>query len=182
MPSWPKPNAGKIEKSAAVTKKLLSSFPDYGKEPVEYTVTIAEALSYLSESDLALIADPVRGLATKHTYLPTVGDIHKFLAAERERVNQFKPAHTAYRRFGNAAGDRLSEVEVDRRKRLVRELLGYDPQKFNARNRPVFETIGIDAFHDAGSLKTPPRRASPELIELLTQQGMRLSPLRDGAA
>lgn len=165
-----------------MAKKLLSSFPDYGKEPVEYTVTIAEALSYLSEADLALIADPARGLATKCTYLPTVGEIHKFLAAERAKADQFRPAHTPYRRFSSAADEPLADADVERRKRLVRDLLGYDPQKSHTKQQPAFQTIGLDAFADAGSLKTPPRPASPELLELLQRQGVTIRPRREEAA
>jgi hypothetical protein len=77
----------------------LASFPDYGKAPPEYVVNLAESLSHLSEEDLAVVLHPINGVAARTKFLPTFADIAAVLQEHKNRQEQFKPAHTPYRRF-----------------------------------------------------------------------------------
>jgi hypothetical protein len=79
-------------------KKILASFPDYGKAPPEYVVNLAESLSHLSEEDLAVVLHPVTGVASKTKFLPTFADISALLQEHRAKQDQFKP-HTTYKRL-----------------------------------------------------------------------------------
>jgi hypothetical protein len=56
---------------------LLSSYPDYGKAPKPYLLSIAEILGQLSEDVVVAVLDLKTGVRARCSYLPTVADIVK---------------------------------------------------------------------------------------------------------
>lgn len=89
LPTQPLPE--QVEAAKRATKRLMSSFPDYGKAPPDYMVALMECLTWLSPEEMGWVMDPRNGLATTTKFLPTPGDVHEFLRAKRERAEQFKP-------------------------------------------------------------------------------------------
>lgn len=79
-------------------KKILTSYPDYGKAPPEYAVNLAECLSFLTQEEIALVMHPRHGITAKTAYLPTNADIQTLLREHEEKRRQFQ-SHTHYRRF-----------------------------------------------------------------------------------
>lgn len=87
-------------------KKILTSYPDYGKAPPEYGVNLAEYLSYLTEDEIALVMHPKRGVTARTAYLPTNADIQALLREEEERKLKFKPSNSGYQRFESVCAER----------------------------------------------------------------------------
>lgn len=79
-------------------KKILTSYPDYGKAPPEYAVNLAEHLSFLTEDEIALVMHPKHGITVRSAYLPTNADIQTLLREHEQKRTQFQ-SHTAYQRF-----------------------------------------------------------------------------------
>lgn len=161
----------------------MGAYPDYGKAPPEYIVGFAEALSYLSSDELAVVLHPKDGIATRCQYLPTIADIHAVLRDAKARQDQFKPAHTIYRRLNEDTGPWDQETDYERKARLVKELLGYNPspkaQQFEARRELVPPTA-----EDIKNLrlKTPPAPPSRYLLDQLAAEGWPFLPQQDEAA
>jgi hypothetical protein len=181
MPSLPKPTAAKMDTAGRVAKKILSAYPDYGKAPPEYIFNFAEALSYLTEAELAIVTSPRDGVASRCQFLPTIADIHALLREHREKAEQFKPAATAYHRLKPEAGPWDQETDFERKQRVVREYLGYNP---GDRDKPAKRefTPPTDADMANLRLKTPPGPITPQLRALLKQQGWPFIPAEDAAA
>lgn len=99
MPSLTRQSVERMEAGKRAAKKILASFPDYGKAPPEYVVNLAESLSYLNEDELSVVLHPLNGVAARCKFLPTFADIFAVLVEHRAKQEQFKPAHTAYKRF-----------------------------------------------------------------------------------
>jgi hypothetical protein len=180
MPSLTKPSAAQMDTARKAAKKILSAYPDYGKAPPEYIVNFAEALSYLSEAEIAAVTDPRNGVASRCQYLPTIADIHALLRERRERAEQFKPAPTAYHRLKDETGPWDRETDFERKARVVKELLGYNPGP-SARKTESKRDLVPPAAEDLANLKlkTPPAPPSPYLINLLKQQGYQFDAGKD---
>ena len=123
MPSLTRPSAGK-DAGRTATKRILSSYPDYGKAPPDYLVAMAECLAGLTTEEFSVVTNPSTGIATVSRFLPCVADIHEFLRKEQARHEQFKP-HTHYRRLEPFD---VEQPPLERRKQVVMETLGYNPQ------------------------------------------------------
>lgn len=176
MPSLTKPSGAQMDEARKAAKKILGAYPDYGKAPPEYIVGFAEALSYLSPDELAVVLHPKEGVATRCQYLPTIADIHAVLRDAKARREQFKPAHTNYRRLNEDAGPWDQETDFERKKRVVMECLGYNPDD---QGRPAEKrtfTAPDEATVRNLKLKTPPAGPSPYLIALLQEQGWPFVP------
>jgi len=85
---------------------------------------MAECLVGLTPEEFAVVTNPSTGIATISKFLPSVADIHDFLRKEQARHEQFRP-HTFYKKI------ELFDVEqppLERRKEVVMNVLGYNPQ------------------------------------------------------
>ncbi len=168
MPSLTKPNAAKMRLAISTLESILKGRVDRGMETPEWTVAITETLSYLTDEELAWIAHPRDGLATVCKYLPQPADIHEFLREKRAKAEQFKPAHTAYRKLNEDHGPWEAETDFERKKRVVQELLGYDPMKVT--KAPLRDLVGKDIPKDASQLKTPAAPPSKYLLDVIEEQ------------
>ena len=180
MPSLTKPSAAQVDSARKAAKKILGGYPDYGKAPPEYIINFAEALSYLTPEELGAVTDPRDGVASRCQYLPTIADIHALLREQKEKAEQFRPAHTNYRRLNDHTGPWDQETDFERKKRVVLEALGYDPDE---RGRPAKKRIfSPPSAQEVANLqlKTPSAPPSPYLISLLKEQGWPFIP-RAGA-
>ena len=99
MPWQTKPSAAQMDLGRKAAKKILTSYPDYGKAPPEYGVNLAEYLSYLTEEEVAIVMNPKHGITAKTQFLPTNAEIQALLREHEEKRSQFRPAHTSYSRF-----------------------------------------------------------------------------------
>lgn len=126
----------------------------------------------MSDTELAWLADRNTGLATVCKYLPSVADIHEFIRAKRAKAEQFKPAHTAYRKLTQERGPWEAETDVERKKQVVKELLGYNPMKeADAPKRELVNPTAAEVEAVASSLKSEKRPISREFRALLEEQG-----------
>ncbi len=131
-------------------------------ETADWTVAITETLSYLTEEELAWISHPREGLATVCKFLPQPADIHEFLRERLAKAEQFRPAHTAYRKLNEDHGPWEAETDFERKKRVVEELLGYNPMKVG--KAPLRDLVNKEIPADASQLKTPAAPASKYLL------------------
>jgi hypothetical protein len=75
------------------------SYPDYGKAPPEFLLTMAETLSYLSEEEVAAVLDPRTGVTSKTEFLPTNKHIQEVVREHHDRKAGFAPSTSGYQRF-----------------------------------------------------------------------------------
>jgi hypothetical protein len=169
--------------AVTVYETLMRARPDYGKESTEYAVGLTETLSYLTDEELAWIANPREGLATVCKFLPTAADVHDFLRAKRAKEAEYKPAHTAYRRLNEDSGPWEKETDYERKARVVRELLGYNPSAKAQQLEPKRELVPPTAEDLRNlKLKTPPGPISRQLREKLEAEGWQFVPPEEKTA
>jgi hypothetical protein len=165
--------------AAEAYETIMRGRPDYGKETTEYAVGLTECLSYLSEEELQWVTDPRDGLSTYAEYskfLPQPCDVHEFIRAKRAKTLQFKP-HTTYRRLNDDHGPWDKETDYERKAKVVKELLGYNPspkaQQVDAKRELVPPTA-----EDLKNLrlKTPEAPPSRYLIAQLEAEGWPFIP------
>lgn len=168
---------------AAVTlETLLKTRPDTGKEAPEYIAGMVQCLAWLSPEEHAWVTHPREGLHTVCKFLPTAADVHEFLRAKRERLEAVRPAPTTYHRFNpDEKGPWDKETDYERKRRVVRELLGYNPGDPSPTAKRDLVPPSAD---DLGNLKlkTPPAPPSPYLLKVLKEQGYPFPKPSDDAA
>ncbi len=93
--SEPRYSAVSMERKAmdalTLAERLLSSYPDYGKAPKPYLVSITEILATLDPDVQMALADIKTGIRARCSFLPTIADIAKFADEHTAKRNQFKP-------------------------------------------------------------------------------------------
>jgi hypothetical protein len=170
-----------MDEARKAAKKILAAYPDYGKAPPEYIINFAEALSYLTADEIAAVTDPRTGVASRCQFLPTIADVHALLRERIEREEKFKPAHTVYHRLQPDVGPWDEETDYERKRRVVREILGYNPG--DDRNPPKREFSDPTAEDIKNlKLKTPAAPPTPQLIAKLEADGYPFIPKRTDAA
>lgn len=146
-------------------------------------VNLAESLSCLSDADLAVVLHPLNGVAARTKFLPTFADIAACLQDHKNKQEQFQPAHTQYKRLAEESGPWDRETDYERKARVVKELLGYNPspkaQQTEAKRELVPPTAGDLANL---KLKTPSAPPSRYLIALLEADGWPFIPNKEQAA
>lgn len=127
------------------------------------------------------MTNPRTGVASRCQYLPTIADVHTLLREEEERQRQFRPAHTHYQVLNEQEGPWDKETDYERKARVVRELLGYNP---NDVGKPQKRDLVPPSAEDIANLKlkSPPAPPSPHLIALLKKQGWPVVQDKDAAA
>lgn len=161
-----------MEKAIAAYRTLMRGRPDFGKESPDYAVGLTETLSYLTDEELAWVTHPRDGLSTVCKFLPTAADIYEFIRNKRAKQDEFKPAHTNYRRLTEEHGPWDEETDYERKARVVRELLGYNPSP-KAQHIETRRELVPPTPQDLRNLKlkTPPAPPSVYLLELLRREG-----------
>jgi hypothetical protein len=163
-------------------KKILSGFPDYGKAPPEYVVNLAESLSYLNDEELAVVLHPLNGVLARTKFLPTFADIAAVLQDHKNRQEQFKPAHTQYKRLADERGPWDEETDWERKARVVQDLLGYNPLERGVAASPrSFEPPSAEDMRNL-KLKSPADGPSRELIAQLEAEGWPFIPQKEQGA
>jgi hypothetical protein len=171
-----------VDAGRKAAKKILSGFPDYGKAPPEYVVNLAESLSYLNDEELAVILHPINGVLARTKFLPTFADVAAVLQDHRNKQEQFQPAHTQYKRLADESGPWDRETDYERKARLVKELLGYNPMERGVVASPrSFEPPSAEDMKNL-KLKSPADGPSRELIEQLESDGWPFIPQQEKAA
>lgn len=171
-----------MEKAIAAYRTLMRGRPDLGKESPDYAVGLTETLSYLTEEELAWVTNPRDGLSTVCKFLPTAADVHEFIRAKRAKLEEFKPAHTTYRRLNEEHGPWDRETDYERKARVVRELLGYNPSP-KAQQTEAKRELVPPSTEDLKNLKlkTPASGPSPYLIAHLKAEGWPFIPNQEAA-
>lgn len=183
MPSLTRQSVERMEAGKRAAKKIISSFPDYGKAPPEYVVNLAESLSYLNDEELAVVLHPLNGVAARTKFLPTFADISAVLVENRAKQEQFKPAHTQYKRLTEEQGAWEKETDYERKARVVRELLGYNPSHKAQQLEPKRELVPPTAEDLRNlKLKTPSGPISRQLREKLEADGWPFIPSEEQRA
>lgn len=174
----------RLKDGAAAAKAILSRYPDYGKAPPEYLAGFSEALACLDKADLEFLAHPLHGLSTRCRFLPTIADAHALLAERRAKAEQFRPVYSALHKVKPDAPDAPWNRETDfaRKRRVVREYLGYDPD--DGRQPPPPRELVPPSDEEVRSLRrqTPPAPVTPQLVRLLARQGWPVIPGATGEA
>lgn len=152
---------------------LLKTRPDFGKETPEYITAMVQSLSWLSPEEHGWLTHPREGLHTVCKFLPTAADVHEFIRDKRARLEAVQPAPTTYRKFEpEAPGPWDRETDFERKKRVVREFLGYDPANpVAAPKRDLVAPTDDEARSVFKGLKTPPAPPSKYLVAFLERQG-----------
>lgn len=152
----------------ACLKRLLKGRPDTTAENPKYVAEMVECLAYLTDDELAAITEPRSGLHTVCRYLPTPADVHGFLRDAKARQEASRPAPTTWRKLEGESGPWDLETDYQRKRRVVRELLGYDPE-----SKPGPRTLTRPTPADLSTLElqTPPAGPSAHLTQTLRQQG-----------
>lgn len=165
-----------MDAARTAAKRILGAYPDYGKAPPEYIVGFAEALSHLKPDELAIVMHPRHGVAARCQFLPTIADVHAAIRERQEYERQFQPAATTYRRFSDEQpGPWDQETDFDRKRRVVRELLGYNPGESASNSKRELVPPTVDDVRNL-KLKTPPGPPSRYLIAKLKAEGWPFIP------
>jgi hypothetical protein len=170
LPTQPLPE--QVEAAKRATKRIMSAFPDYGKAPPDYMVALMECLTWLSPQEMGWIMDPRNGLVTVCKFLPTPGDVHEFIREKHAKAEQFKSHPTSgYTKFEPLPDKPEPVVDAERKKKVVRELLGYNPSDRNERRGPpAFKTKPIDGLRSSADCLRQDGGPSGELLELVERQ------------
>lgn len=164
-----------MDLARTAAKRILSAYPDYGKAPPEYIINFAEALSYLTESEIEVVLDIRSGVVSRCQFLPTIADVHELLREHEKGQAQFARTDSGYTRFGQDFGPWDDETDYERKRRVVREALGYNPgEKGRIEKRELVPPTAEDLKNL--KLKTPAAPASKYLIALLKADGWPFIP------
>jgi hypothetical protein len=136
---------------------------------------MVEVLSHLTDTEMAALTSPRDGLHTVCRYLPTPADVHGFLRDLEAKKRQFESAPTSWKKIEddpNAPWNQ--ETDAARKRRVVQELLGYDPEgPRKATDNGVGGEEGNTAYRRTGHV-------SRELRQKLEAEGWPYFEKRDG--
>lgn len=169
--SFGKPSVEQLAVARDTLKTLLKGRPDTNAENPKYLAEMVECLSWLTPEEHRWLAHPRDGLQTVCKFLPTPADVHQFLRERQAKAEQFKPAPTVYRKIEddpNAPWNQ--ETDAERKKRVVQQYLGYNPDKAGSASR---QNLVPPSNADLASLdlKTPSAPPSEYLKRVLRAQG-----------
>lgn len=171
-------NPERLRSAKACLAQMLKGRPEIGAENPKYLLEMVEVLAHVSDEDQAVLSHPVTGLQTVLKYLPTPADIHSFLREHHARKEQFKPAPTSWKKIEDDPDAPWNkETDAERKKRVVEELLGYNPDKKGA---PSKRTSTPPTEQDLKNLqlKSPDKPLTPQLIAKLKAEGYPFIPGR----
>ena len=106
MPSLTKQSADRVDMARKAAKKILSSYPDYGKASPDYAVLLAEFLSFLTEEEIGAVMHPRHGVTAKTEFLPTNKQIQEVVNEYHARKKQFAPSTSGYQKFSSVCTEK----------------------------------------------------------------------------
>jgi hypothetical protein len=154
--------------------------PDTNAENPKYLADMVEVLAHLTDEERAWLTHPRDGLHTVCKFLPTPADVHGFLRDRKDRLDAVRPAATTYRKLGTDDSDAPwnRETDFERKKRVVRETLGYDPDEQGA--TPAKQVLAPATAADVANrkLETAPVPPSSFLLAKLEAEGWPSLPVK----
>lgn len=167
--------------ATASLEALLRARPDTGREAPEYLAEMVKSLSWLTPEEHGWLTHPRDGLHTVCKFLPTPADVHEFLRAKRARLEAVQPTPTTYRRLnGTAPGPWDAETDYERKRRVVQECLGYNPDdRGHPAGKRIFTPPSVEETGNL-KLKTPSAPITPQLVAVLEAEGWPFIPEQDG--
>jgi hypothetical protein len=98
---------------------------------------MTEYVATLTDDEIGLILHPKTGVVVRCEFLPKIADLAKIVDEPRLKAEaneatlaQFRGhPNSGYRRFGAEQEEAIEVPPLDRRKQVVAEVLGYDPQR-----------------------------------------------------
>lgn len=188
-PQSQKLDAERLEQAGTLAKKLLAGKPNYAGATALYLSEIGECVAGYEPEMQAKILDLKTGVPARCKFLPTPADIAEFVREEAEKVDRYRPAHTAYGRFKPNTGRILRTPEekkayedwaekhadksgpsAEERKAQVVEALAQIGQWGKADSLPTPPPLECEDFHTNADLRTPPAPPSQKLIDLVARQ------------
>lgn len=168
--------------AAETLAAILKGRPETDRESPHYVRDMVEVLSELTPEEHGWLRDTREGLAARCKFLPTPADVFEFIRERKAKAEQFKPAHNTWGYFEPDPPDApwRRETDYDRKRRVVGELLGYDPSNRKPEKRDLSEPTADDIKNL--KLKTPPAPVTPQLKALLREQGWPFVPSDDNEA
>lgn len=165
----PNSNVGKLKAARDAYRVIMRGRPEYGQESPEYTAGFIETLSHLTPEELAWVTDPRDGVHTRCKFLPTPADVFE-LIREKQAIREKINPRTSWQRLTPDAEIEDYEPDVERRKRIVKEALGYDPQDRKVARvvKPMTDEEIRDVFAKSkyrGAVLSDEARASAGIVE-----------------
>jgi hypothetical protein len=161
-------------------QSLMKGRPDTNAENPKYLADMVEVLAHLTDEERAWLTHPRDGLHTVCKFLPTPADVHGFLRDRKVRLDAVRPAATTYRKLGTDDSDAPwnRETDFERKKRVVRETLGYDPDEQGA--TPAKQVLAPATAADVANrkLETAPVPPSSFLLAKLEAEGWPSLPVK----
>ena len=133
---------------------------------------------------MAVVLHPLNGVTARSKFLPTFADISAVLVEHRNRQEQFAPVHTQYKRLDADSGPWDRETDYERKARVVRDLLGYNPSPKAQQTENGKRELVPPTAEDMKNLrlKTPSAPISRELMAQLEAEGWPFIPGKEQAA
>lgn len=170
--SLQKPSAEQLAVARTSLKGLLKGRPDTNAENPQYLAEMVEVLSWLSPEEHGWLTHPRNGLQTVCKFLPTPADVHQFIRERRASLEAVRPAPTTYRKLDAVEkGPWDEETDYERKKRVVREKLGYNPDTSTQVKRAMSLPSDREISEIMANLKSPPAPPSEELKQQLRAKG-----------
>ena len=140
-----------IDKKLAAdqVQRLLGSYPDYGKAPPFYVASLTGVFESLSDLTRKKLINPVHGLLSKHSILPTIADV---LAMAKDFENQLR-ADAWQVRSTQKPQEHEKVISLDERRRV-----GEGMERLKAELRATKPYELKPAVTLAQHLNNPPRR------------------------
>lgn len=156
-------NAGRLKAARECYIAVMKGRPEYGHEDPVYTAGFIENLSHYTDQELAWLADPREGLGARCKYLPTPADVYDLVRERRVAMEKINPP-TSWKRLEPEHGPWEAETDYSRKKSVVSELLGYNPETRHGAPRRDLAGIPEDALKDRiAASKYANAGISPEL-------------------
>lgn len=139
--------------------------------PDHYLPSLADTLSYLTDTELAWVLHPREGVATRCKFPPNPAEVHELVRERAAKLEAVMATRSMQYRYFDGEEPDPRPASFEERKATVIRQLGYDPAEAKKWNgEPVFETSKV--FRSSNDLKTPAAPISPEMLALLMNQGI----------
>jgi hypothetical protein len=163
------------ELNLMLTKALVTS-ADFGKVTALQMSALVAYLDTLESALVDRLLSVTEGIQTVTKYVPSIAELAAHKATLEANVLQFRP-HTTWKRAEIPRGPWDEETDYERKRRIVREALGYDPNQRTAPKRDLVRPTDDEVSKAAAGLKTPERPISPQLRAKLEAEGWPFIPV-----
>lgn len=131
----------RLEVASEAAIKTFEACVDFGKtDTTALLATVSEYLAGLDQAMLERVTGLREGILLKTKFLPTVADFHALVKELEAKDNQFI-SHTHYHKLESFD---VEQPPLDRRKQVVMETLGYNPQDRKGRGLEPEYAMALD--------------------------------------